>query len=328
MNVFAVRPDQDIDQVEGLLGVLEFHALPSQFRIRHDELDDMANRHGLSGFVSRIRSVDAFRRATSAMERTVTIEGLHGEKYEARIEVDDVSKGDDMVVRLLNRKMIDKAKQETPLETVGKFEFHRDSGAMRVFCKEEMQAEYDYKGILFEARDLYQEFRDYHTEDTLRNAINRLVRQTRPLSIVERSQGKFIPKDSVQTMRNLQGLLQEIQERVPGQDCSVDLIPLVDSKDLRNVLSKRLTTEINAEAEEILDDLKKAKQKGRVKLEKAQVLTERFMDLRSKVEEYEKLMGTTLPELKKHIAWAVNNISDETEDELEMHGGIQPLRLT
>lgn len=326
MNVVAVRPDSNALDSENILGVLEFHAIP-EIKISQDELVDMWKRHGLdASFVPRIRPVDAFRRATSAMERTFNLD-INGTTYEVRVEVDDVTNDSDRVVRLLNRKLIDKVNQETPLKTVGKFEFDRKTGTMLIYSVPSAQSEYNYQDILYEARDLFNEYKDYHNKQTLRNIVNRLVASTKPVGIVERSQGKFIPKDSVETMRKLQNFLKELQERVPDQDCSVDLIPLVDSEDLRRVISRRLTSEIHEEAQAILTEAQEARKKGKMKLEKVQTLTERFMELRQKVEEYEKLMATTMPELRKHIAWALNNIQMDDADEVAASGGIEPMKL-
>lgn len=326
MNVLAVRPDETMLDSENVLGVLEFHAIPD-VRIGQDELADMWKRHGLDiSFVPRIRPVDAFRRATSAMERTITI-NESGNPYEVRIEVDDVTNDANRVVRLLNRKLIDKVNQETPLRTVGKFEFDRASGTMLIYGVPSAQQEYDYQSILYEAKELFTEYKDYHNKQTLRNIVNRLVASTRPVGIVERSQGKFIPKASISTMRNLQSFLEELADRVPGQDCSLDLIPLVDSKDLRRVISRRLTSEIQEEAADILAEAQEARKKGKLKIEKAQALAERFIELRKKVEEYESLMSTTMPELRKHIAWALNHMQLDEEDEAETQDGIEPLPL-
>lgn len=314
-DLAALRPGQDVDlQSEAVLGVLEFHSIPD-IRIKQDELLDLWIKHGLAQeFVPRIRPVDAFRRATTAVQRTIYIE-QNGVTYEAHIEVDDVTKDNSTVVRLLNRKLIDKVNQQTPLLTVGKFEFDRATATMRISVNPAAAGEYDYRSILFEARDLYLEFRDYHTRDTLRNIVTKLVRSTRPLSIVERSQGKFIPREHIPTMQKLQNLLRELQERVPDQDCSLDLIPLVNAPDLRRLLAKRLKVEVLEESQALLDEAKEIRQKyGKIKLEKAQSLLEQFIGLREKIEVYEKLINTTLPELRDHIKWAMDNIDIDDDD--------------
>jgi hypothetical protein len=315
MQSLAAVSDFDLSH-QSVLGVLEFHDIPD-IKIAEDELMDMWQRHGLDAtFVPRIRPVDAFRRATSAVERKIMIEqdGLH---YEARIEVDDVTKDSACIVRLLNRKLIDKINQATPLLTVGKFEFDRTTNMMRIFGTALLDDEYNYTSILQEASTLFREFKDFHNRVTLRNVVNRLVRSTNPVSMQDHSQGKFIPRDYIPTMINLKNLLAELKEQAAGEGCSVSLLPLVDCQDLRDVLSQRLNAEVMDEAGKILNEAKEAKGKGKLRLEKAQSLTERFVGLREKVEQYETLIKGTMPDLTRHILWAMNNIEDDVDVDIE-----------
>lgn len=216
-------------------------------------------------------------------------------------------------MRLLNRKLIDKINQRTPLVTVGKLEFERASGCMRVFSMPTMQFEFDYDSILQEAKDAYLELKEYHNQDTLRNVVNKLVASTGPVSMQGHSQGKFIPRDQIGTMRGLKSLLGELKEYAGTQECSLFLLPMVDCQDLRDTLTQRLTSEIESETSTILAEAQEARKKGKLKLEKAQSLIERFIGLQSKVKTFESLIKTEMPEVRNHLVWAMDNIEEESD---------------
>jgi hypothetical protein len=302
MTLTAVKQNDQLNP-DNLLGYLEFHALPD-LQIRKDDLATLWKKHGLPHefLPGEIRPCDAFRRATTAAQGEVQANWNGGSQYNARLLVREVKSDAGEIVRLLVREIVDSKNEVLDYGTAGKITFMRNSGTVKTECTWGLLSEYGYDGVLRKMSDTYNDFTAFHSRDTVRNLTTRVLRSTNPVSIVSHSSGKFVPKRSKAMLSNLKGLPQDLRKYAKEQDCGMEILPIIDTKDQRELVARRASIELTGELDEVMSDFADYLKKNEgLEMDAAQRLIGKAVDIQERALEYEKLVSVRLGVLRSQL---------------------------
>jgi hypothetical protein len=304
MSLMAINTRDGVQlNPDALLGYLEFHSIPD-LRIRKDDLKALWMREGLSMefLPGEIRNCDAFRRATAAAQGEIRVHWCNGE-YAARLLVREVKCDNEEIVRLLVREIVDSKNEILDYSIAGKITFYRSNGTVSTNCSWHLLSEYEYDKVLQQMVNTYDEFVNFHTRDTVRNLVNKVIRSANPVSIISHSQGKFIPKKNHRLMMCLKSLLATLRTYANGEECSLEMIPIVDTKDQRELVARRASVELTSELAEHL------KEKKEVDVNTAQRLAGKAVELQERAKEYEKLVNVRLVVLRNQLKEFIGIVS-------------------
>lgn len=315
MSMLAVSPKLNSQiNPESLLGYLEFHSIPD-LRVPKSDLAVLWSKHALPPefLPGEIRTCDAFRRATAALKKTAQV-NWQGSPYTARLLVREVKSDSNEIVRLLVREVVDSKNEVLDYATVGKIIFYRNSNTVHTHWNNNLLSEYAYDGVLRQMKNTYDEFVNYHTRDTVRNLVAKAIRYSNPVSIIPRSQGKFIPKKNHSLLLGVKSLMTDLQIYAKGQECTMDLIPIVNTAEQRELVARRAGIELAGELEtlvaELADHLKGAKD---ININIVKRITNKSLELQDRVREYEKLVNVRLNVLRSQLAEFINRTASVTE---------------
>jgi hypothetical protein len=301
MALTAVRQNDQLNP-DNLLGYLEFHSV-ADFKIRKDDLATLWSKHNLPHefLPGEIRPCDAFRRASTTAQGEVKV-AWSGEQYNARLLVREVKSDACEIVRLLVREIVDSKNEVLDYATAGKITFLRNQGTVKTECAWGMLSEYGYDGVLRKMADTFDEFSNFHNRDTVRNLITRVVRSTNPVSIVSHSSGKFVPKKNKAMLDNVKGLLLDLRKFSSDQDCGMEIIPIIDTKDQRELVARRASIELSSELDEVVADFADHLKKNEgLEMDAAQRLIGKAVDIQERALEYEKLVSVRLGVLRQQL---------------------------
>lgn len=308
MSLMAVNTNNQINP-DLLLGYLEFHSIPD-LRIPKADLAALWSKHGLPMLFlpGEIRPCDAFRRATASAQKTVQV-NWKCSQYTAKLLVREVKSDPAEIVRLLVREIVDSKNEVLDYAIAGKVTFERSNGTVKTWSDWQLLSEYGYDSILRHMEYTYNEFISYHTRDTVRNLINKVLRSTNPVSIIPHSQGKFIPKRNHGLLMGLKALFSDLRRYSKGEDCNMDLIPMVNTADQRELVARRATIELTGELDTLVTELAEQLQKGNdTNINTVQRLTNRAIELQERAKEYEKLVNVRLNVLRSQLTAFINRV--------------------
>lgn len=206
------------------------------------------------------------------------------------------------IVRLLVREIVDSRNEVLNYATEGKFTFQRSSNTVSTWHDWSLTPEYNYDNILQWVEFTFDEFMNYHTRDTVRNLINKVIRSTNPVSIIPRSQGKFIPKRSHTVLTGLKSLLSDLRMFANGKDCTMDLIPIVNTAEQRELVARKAKIELTGELDTLVSELAEHLSKNNeASINTAQRLANKAHELQERAREYEKLVNVRLNVLRTQL---------------------------
>jgi hypothetical protein len=319
MSIIAINPKKESQiNPDNLLGYLEFHSIPD-LRIHKADLATLWAKHSLSNefLPGEIRACDAYRRATAKTTQTVTV-NWRGGQYTAKLMVRELKSNAQEIVRLLVREVLDTKNEVLDYAVVGKMTFSRDQETMSIRAEYGYLNEFDYQMVLDQTVSTFNHYVSYHTRDTVRNIINKVIRSTNPVRIMPRSQGKFVPKRCHGTLLSLQALLRDIEAYANNQDCCLDIIPIVDTAEQRQLVTRRVKAELGAEMDELVSELAeqlKTADKS-ISIETAQRMAQRAQDIQKRALEYEKMLNVRLTVLRSQLMEFINRtkvVADESQ---------------
>lgn len=145
-------------------------------------------------------------------------------------------------------------------------------------------------------QDRYQHYRDTYTGDRFRNVILKIIFGLADgIAVRERGGVYFIPAHK----QDMLDKLQELFSHFPG--CSLDVLPVIDTKQARGSMWKSLVGDIKDEISKFKLDLDAIKDKGGVRDGALDTRLKRYRALKDKMENYEILFGGTLSEIKAEV---------------------------
>jgi hypothetical protein len=305
----AVRTNADISTDE-LLGFLEFHTI-GDLRIHKDQLGDIFDSNGLDNkFLPReIKPHDAYRRATAKAQSTIEINGSGDKKQKARLLVREVKADDNMVVRHLVREIVDSQNEVLDYNTVGKFIFKRKSGTMDVSWSPDYLDEYEYDVLIEDIRSLFVDWTEYHTRDTVNNMVRRIINDMNHISVMPNGKATFIPRNQRHTLECVKGMIEDLEEYHNGEaESIIEIIPVIDTVDQREMVKKRAETQLSGEANQLLADFAELLGQDTTSVKTVQRYAKRVTELQDRLGEYEDLIHRKMDVLGNQLQDALTKI--------------------
>jgi hypothetical protein len=125
-----------------------------------------------------------------------------------------------------------------------------------------------------------------------------------------RSQGKFVPKGYYDTLKGLQALLADLEANYAGgADCSMDLIPIVNTLEQREIITRKATFALKEESEDLIVTFAETlKSQQEIQPNYAEKLIARALELRSRMTEYEQLLSVRLTVIDEQLNGFINQV--------------------
>ena len=316
MSNVLCKTNQEIPQ-DMLLGNLLFTNL-IDMRIPVADLISIFQSNNIpDSYVRAISEADAFRRASSSIKNRILL--LNAATEKVRIEVDEVKSDYEGIKRIIGVKKVDEVAEDISYQPVGEIIFNRTNNlctATPLFAPGDV----DYQAIrdlCDEVENKYQDWSIYHNKDTVRNIINRIISDTHPVNLMPTGLCKFIPQTSTDLLYNLKQALMEMQSYASTPTMSrniMEIIPVIDTEEQRNLIEKNFTTEITDELFSFTQELKDVLQKKQVlSTRTANAYIEKFNILKAKAKEYESVLGIYVDSIYTEIKDSLDLV-DQNKD--------------
>lgn len=309
--------------IEMTLGNLLFYSL-SDMQIAENELLDIFQNNNIpENYVRKISKIDAFRRASSSIKnKTLYIPDPSNptSNLKIKIEVDEVRCDNTGITRIVGKKMIDEANEKVKYDPIAELIFHRDTG--KTSCNvtdlnpDTLQA---YTDLCDEVEDNYRIWSVYHTKDTIRNTINRIITDTHPVNLTPTGLCKFVPKSHTDLLYSLKEALNEMKQYCQqNQTNFMEIIPVINTDEQSDLIKNASMTELKGTLFNFTQELKEVLvNRQTLPARTVNSYLERFKELREKVDDYENLLGNYLGFLKVQLTEAVTLVKDNSEEEQE-----------
>ena len=316
MSNVLCKTNQEIPQ-DMLLGNLLFTNL-IDMRIPVADLISIFQSNNIpDSYVRTISEADAFRRASSSIKNRILL--LNAATEKVRVEVDEVKSDYEGIKRIIGVKKVDEVAEDISYQPVGEIIFNRTNNlctATPLFAPGDV----DYQAIrdlCDEVENKYQDWSVYHNKDTIRNIINRIISDTHPVNLMPTGLCKFIPQTSTDLLYNLKQALMEMQSYASTPTMSrniMEIIPVIDTEEQRNLIEKNFTAEITDELFSFTQELKDVLQKKQVlSTRTANAYIEKFNILKAKAKEYESLLGIYVDSIYTQIKDSLDLV-DQNKD--------------
>ena len=264
-----------------------------------------------------ISEADAFRRASSSIKNRILL--LNAATEKVRIEVDEVKSDSEGIKRIIGIKKVDEVAEDISYQPVGEIIFNRANNlctATPLFAPGDVDYQ-TIRDLCDEVENKYQDWSVYHNKDTVRNIINRIISDTHPVNLMPTGLCKFIPQTSTDLLYNLKQALIEMQSYASTPTMSrniMEIIPVIDTEEQRNLIEKNFTAEITDELFGFTQELKDVLQKKQVlSTRTANAYIEKFNILKAKAKEYESLLGIYVDSIYTQIKDSLDLV-DQNKD--------------
>ena len=268
-------------------------------------------------YVRTISEADAFRRASSSIKNRILL--LNAATEKVRIEVDEVKSDYEGIKRIIGVKKVDEVAEDISYQPVGEIIFNRTNNlctATPLFAPGDVDYQ-TIRDLCDEVENKYQDWSVYHNKDTVRNIINRIISDTHPVNLMPTGLCKFIPQTSTDLLYNLKQALIEMQSYASTPTMSrniMEIIPVIDTEEQRNLIEKNFTAEITDELFSFTQELKDVLQKKQVlSTRTANAYIEKFNILKAKAKEYESLLGIYVDSIYTQIKDSLDLV-DQNKD--------------
>ena len=268
-------------------------------------------------YVRTISEADAFRRASSSIKNRILL--LNAATEKVRIEVDEVKSDSEGIKRIIGIKKVDEVAEDISYQPVGEIIFNRANNlctATPLFAPGDVDYQ-TIRDLCDEVENKYQDWSVYHNKDTVRNIINRIISDTHPVNLMPTGLCKFIPQTSTDLLYNLKQALIEMQSYASTPTMSrniMEIIPVIDTEEQRNLIEKNFTAEITDELFGFTQELKDVLQKKQVlSTRTANAYIEKFNILKAKAKEYESLLGIYVDSIYTQIKDSLDLV-DQNKD--------------
>ena len=316
MSNVLCKTNQEIPQ-DMLLGNLLFTNL-IDMRIPVADLISIFQSNNIpDSYVRTISEADAFRRASSSIKNRILL--LNAATEKVRIEVDEVKSDSEGIKRIIGVKKVDEVAEDISYQPVGEIIFNRTNNlctATPLFAPGDVDYQ-TIRDLCDEVENKYQDWSVYHNKDTVRNIINRIISDTHPVNLMPTGLCKFIPQTSTDLLYNLKQALIEMQSYASTPTMSrniMEIIPVIDTEEQRNLIEKNFTAEITDELFGFTQELKDVLQKKQVlSTRTANAYIEKFNILKAKAKEYESLLGIYVDSIYTQIKDSLDLV-DQNKD--------------
>jgi len=311
MTIAVARSVADI-QTSELLGFLEFHTI-ADLRIHKDDLGTLFEDHGLDKkrfLPDKIHPQDVFRRATKEIESAISIHYGSNKNQKARVLVREVKSDENMVIRHLVREVVNDKDERLDYDTVGRLILDRKAGTISTDFQHHYLSEYAYDLLLDTARNLFNEWLNYHTRETINNIVRRVVNAMNHVSIMPNGKATFLPRTQRITLYALAGMIQDLEPYHADTNklSVVEIIPVIDTIEQRDMIAKRVESDIQNSANELLVDFNDLLNEETITSRTLRGYAERFTGLKVKLEEYEDIVHQKMGALHGQLTTALDRV--------------------
>lgn len=318
MSNVLCKTNQEIPQ-DMLLGNLLFTNLTDMKIPVADLISIFQSNHIPEKYVRTISEADAFRRASSSIKNRILL--LNAATEKVRVEVDEVKSDYEGIKRIIGVKKVDEVAEDISYQPVGEIIFNRINNlcvATPLFAPGDV----DYqviRDLCDEIENKYQDWSVYHNKDTVRNIINRIISDTHPVNLMPTGLCKFIPQTSNDLLYHLKDALGEMSSYKINSNASentMEIIPVIDTEEQRNLIEKNFTAEITDELFSFTQELKNVLQKKQTLTTRtANAYIEKFNILKDKAKEYESLLGIYIDSIYTQIKDSLDLVDQNTDND-------------
>lgn len=311
--------------IEMTLGNLLYYSL-SDMSIAESELLNIFKLNQIpESYVRKISKPDAFRRASSSIKnKTLYIPDPSDNtiNVKVKIEVDEVRSDNNGISRIVGKKLIDEKNEEVKYDPVAELTYDRVTEQCSFRMLDLTPATYQaYTDLCQEVQTNYTAWSIYHTKDTVRNIINRIITDTHPVNLTPSGLCKFVPKTHSDLLSSLKEAIKDMEHfcQQPGQNNFMEIIPVINTEEQQDMIKEASAQELKTTLFNFTQELKDVLQ-ARNSLPSRTVTSylERFKELKEKVDDYENLLGDYLGFLKVQIKGAINLVNDNSEENEEV----------
>lgn len=315
------QSNQDIP-IDMTLGNLLYYSL-SDMKIKEKELIDLFTKNQLPvKYIKKISASDAFRRASSSIKNTTVfgIDPYTNMLIKLKIEIDEVKSDSTGIKRIIGVKSIDEKNEDISYIPVASVEFFRNNESVSTHVYPGYTSNQDICDLCDEIENKYSEWSVYHTKDTIRNTILRIINDTHPVSLTPTGLCKFVPRSHTDLMYALKETLKDMEDfcQNTGEHNFMEIIPVINTEEQQELIKKASTRELKEELFGFTQELKDVLQaRNTLSPRTVSSYLERFKVLSEKVNDYETLLGNYLGFLKAQITDSVSLIKSNSEEEEE-----------
>ena len=322
MSGVICKSNKDIP-VDMTLGNLLYYSL-SDMKMSEQELTDVFTLNQLpTSYIKKISAPDAFRRASSSIKNRVLFikDSNCIDSIKIKLEVDEVKSDNDSVTRIIGRKVIDEDNKEVNYEQIAVIEYFRDTNSVSYHLKNlDVINNSVYETLCVEIQDKFSEWSMYHTKDTIRNTILRIINDTHPIALTPTGLCKFVPRTHTDLLYSLKEALKGMEQfcQNPGEHNFMEVIPVINTEEqqglIKDASERELTDELFGFTQELKDVLQTRKTLGSRTVSS---YLDRFKTIKEKVDDYENLLGNYLGFLKMQITESVELIRENEKQSEE-----------
>lgn len=313
MTITAVRTTEQVPEDE-LLGYMAFQNIDN-LRIHKDDLGDLFDASGLprTFLPHEIKPHDAYRRATATATGTIEIDD-NGQKQPARLLVREILHDKDRIVRNLVRERVNKAAEDTDYITVGRMIYNRQNQLMDISWDPNYLTEYDYRGVIQDVQNTFIDWTQFHTKDTVRSIMKAVLESTNPVSIQKGGRATFIPKNAKQTLF----AAREVVANLPGNTSMIEVLPLIDTEDTRDMIARRAEDTMKAELDELLEKFLQVTSGGTQATNKQlKSYIAKFLVMKERMNEYQALVSRGMKAIQVQVVNAMQLVNATPTEEGE-----------
>lgn len=304
-----------------LLGNLLFYNI-GNIHISENDLINIFNKNNLSElYIRKISHSDAFRRATSSIKNyKVTYVDDNKDCFEGRINVDEVVNDQMYIKRIVGVRILNDQKEEVSYVQLGSLTYDRANDRCSVYTEPDAFTHVNsINTVMQQAKSNYTAWSVYHNHDTIKNIVNRIVNSMHPIALMPTGICKFIPKDSKAILYALKNVLNDLSQYVnkSGENV-VELIPILDTQEHRNVINDAYESDIQESLQEYSSELTDIlKNKKVLSVRQATTYASRYKELMAKTKTYQRLLGTYTNNITMQLQTALKFIDENKEDDNE-----------
>ena len=306
--------------VDMTLGNLLYYSL-SDMKISESKLLNLFIQNNLPvDYIKKISAPDAFRRASSSIKNTnlFVTDSVTGVTTKLKIEVDEVKSDNIGVKRIIGVKSVDEKNEDISYIPVASAEFLRSNESVTTYVYPAYASNQDICDLCDEIENKFSEWSVYHTKDTIRNTILRIINDTHPVSLTPTGLCKFVPRSHTDLLYSLKETLKDMEQfcQNPGDHNFMEIIPVINTEEQQGLIKDASTRELKEELFGFTQELKDVLQARQILPPRTvSSYLERFKVLSEKVNDYESLLGNYLGFLKMQITDAVTLVKSNSEED-------------
>ena len=251
-----------------------------------------------------------------ALNRTLYVSGTNGSNDKVHVEIDEIKCDSDSIKRIIGIKRVDEVNEDIQYQPVGEIIYTRTSNVCVAtpLCA---PGDADYqvlRDLCDEVEVKYTDWSVYHNKDTVRNIINRIIADTHPVNLMPTGLCKFIPQPSTDLLYHLKDALEEMSSYGSGGRNILEIIPVIDTEEQRELVEKNFTAEITNELFGFTQELKEVLiKKQTLSTRTAASYIDKFNLLKQKAKEYESLLGIYVDSIHQQITESLELVDTNTE---------------